>query len=111
MRMVASISMSSSERTTDTAVCNVQVRDPDTNQGIYLAVVTVAWTSNNATRGMPTADVAYTNRNGVYRGRSRCINLVPGGGCTAHLVSIVKDNHVLVTPLGPLTIQQPLPVP
>jgi hypothetical protein len=108
--MIASMQLSSSERTADTAVCNVrvQVRDADTNKGIYLAVVTVAWTSNNATRGMPTADVAYTDSNGVHKGRSRRIGLVPGAGCTARLVSIVKDNHVLLTPPGPLALHQPL---
>jgi hypothetical protein len=112
--MIASMSMSSSERTTtDTAVCSarVQVRDADTNQGIYMAVVTVAWTANNATRGMPTADVAYTDRNGVYKGRSRRIGLVPGAGSTACLVSVVKDNHVLVVPAGSLTLTQTLPAP
>jgi hypothetical protein len=95
--MITSMSLSGSERTADTAVCNVRVRvrDADTNRGINLAVVTVAWTSNHVTRGMPTADVAYTDRNGVYKGRSRRIGLVQRAGCTATVVSIVKDNHVL----------------
>jgi hypothetical protein len=111
--MIASMSLSTSERTTGNVVCNVrvQVRDQDTNRGIYLAVVTVAYSSNNATRGMPTADVAYTDRNGVYKGKTRKIDLVPGAGCTARLVSVVKDNHVLVTPPGSLTLYQPLPAP
>jgi hypothetical protein len=108
--MIASMSLSTSERTGGTVVCNVrvQVRDADTNKGIYLAVVTVAWTSNNATRGMPTADVAYTDSSGVYKGRSKRIGLVPGAGCTARLVSIVKDNHVLLTPPGNLKLYQQL---
>jgi hypothetical protein len=111
--MIASMSLSSVERTADAAVCNVrvQVRNADTNQGIFLAVVTVGWISNNAMRGMPTSDVAYTDRNGVYKSRSRRIGLVSGAGCTARLISVVKDNHVLLTPPGSLTLSQPLPAP
>jgi hypothetical protein len=94
------MSISSSERTADSAVCNVriQVRDDTTNSPIYLAVVTVAWASNNATRGMPTADVAYTDRSGVYRSKSKRISLVPGAGCSVRLISIDKPNYTLLTP-------------
>jgi hypothetical protein len=108
--MIASMSLSRSERTADTAVCNVRVtvRDAETNKGINLAVVTVAWSSNNATRGMPTSDVAYTDRSGVYKGRSKRISLVTGAGCTARVVSIVKDNHILVAPASSLVLSTPL---
>jgi hypothetical protein len=107
--MVASISMMSSERIENTAVCSVvvKVRDADTNSPVYLAVVTVAWASNNATRGMPTADVAYTDRNGVFKSKSKRISLVPGAGCSVRLISVDKPNYTLLTPQ--LALSKPLP--
>jgi hypothetical protein len=111
--MIASISLTSHKRIADTVVCNahVYVKDQDTNRGIPLTVVTVAYSSDNPKRGMPTADVAHTDSRGVYKGRSKRISLVPGAGCTARVVSILKVNHVLLTPLGSLMLHQPLPLP